>query len=76
MATLDVRHLTVRYAVAGGSKCALSDVNLRLQGDDFLVALGASGCGITNTRNGFLHIGLCLPYATHLNQTHFHFRHS
>ncbi len=57
MATLDVRHLTVRYAVAHGSQCALSDVNLRLQGDDFLVALGASGCGKTTLLNciaGFL----------------------
>ncbi len=57
MATLDVRHLTVRFAVAGGSQCALSDVNLRLQGDDFMVALGASGCGKTTLLNciaGFL----------------------
>lgn len=57
MALLDVRRLTVRYAAAGGSRCALADVNLRLQGDDFVVALGASGCGKTTLLNciaGFL----------------------
>lgn len=57
MALLDVRQLTVRYAAAGGSRCALADVNLRLRGDDFVVALGASGCGKTTLLNciaGFL----------------------
>lgn len=57
MPTLDVRHLTVRYAVPGGTKCALADVNLKLHGDDFVVALGASGCGKTTLLNciaGFL----------------------
>ncbi len=57
MATLDVRQLTLRYAVPGGSRCALADVNLRLRGDDFAVALGSSGCGKTTLLNciaGFL----------------------
>jgi taurine transport system ATP-binding protein len=57
MATLELRHLTVRYAVAGVAQCALSDVSLKLQGDDFVVALGASGCGKTTLLNciaGFL----------------------
>jgi taurine transport system ATP-binding protein len=57
VARLDVRHLTVRFAVQGGTRCALSDVNLSLQGNDFVVALGASGCGKTTLLNciaGFL----------------------
>jgi len=57
MPELEIRHLTVRYAVPGGSRTALSDVNLCLQGDDFVVALGASGCGKTTLLNciaGFL----------------------
>ena len=57
MPILDLRHVTVRYAVDGGTQCALTDVNLRLQGDDFVVALGASGCGKTTLLNciaGFL----------------------
>lgn len=43
MSGLDIRHLTVRYAVKGGQRCALSDVNLHMQGDDFVVALGCGG---------------------------------
>lgn len=57
MSVLDVRHLTVRYAVKGGNRCALADVSLTMQGDDFVVALGASGCGKTTLLNciaGFL----------------------
>ena len=57
MATLDIRRLTVRYAAAGTTRCALDGVNLRMQGDDFVVALGASGCGKTTLLNciaGFL----------------------
>ena len=57
MSVLDVRHLTLRYAVKGGHRCALADVNLQMQGDDFVVALGASGCGKTTLLNciaGFL----------------------
>jgi len=57
VATLDIRKLTVRYAAAGTTRCALDGVNLRMQGDDFVVALGASGCGKTTLLNciaGFL----------------------
>lgn len=57
MSVLDVRHLTVRYAVKGGNRCALADVSLTMSGDDFVVAIGASGCGKTTLLNciaGFL----------------------
>lgn len=55
--TLHIENLTVRYARAQGSQVALADVNLRLSGDEFVVALGASGCGKTTLLNciaGFL----------------------
>ena len=57
MPTLDIRELTVNYAVKGGVLQALSNVNLRLTEGDFCVALGASGCGKTTLLNclaGFL----------------------
>jgi taurine transport system ATP-binding protein len=57
MPTLDIQDLTVHYAVQGGSLQALAPVNLRMQGGDFVVALGASGCGKTTLLNciaGFL----------------------
>ena len=57
MATLDIRGLTVNYAVKGGTLQALSTVNLKMNEGDFLVALGASGCGKTTLLNclaGFL----------------------
>ena len=57
MPTLDIQNLTVNYAAAGGTLQALAAINLTLQGGDFVVALGASGCGKTTLLNclaGFL----------------------
>ena len=57
MTTLDIRELTVNYAVKGGMLQALAPVNLNLKSGDFCVALGASGCGKTTLLNciaGFL----------------------
>jgi len=54
---LDIRHLGVRYATKTGTVEALVDVNLSMSGGDFLVAIGASGCGKTTLLNciaGFL----------------------
>ena len=51
MPTLDIRALSVYFAVHGGTLPALVGVDLRLQGDDFTVALGASGCGKTTLLN-------------------------
>ena len=58
MPTLDIRALTVNYAVKGGGTLhALAPINLTLHDGDFVVALGASGCGKTTLLNciaGFL----------------------
>ena len=57
MPTLDIRHLTLNYAVKGGTLQALAPVNLTMHDGDFVVALGASGCGKTTLLNciaGFL----------------------
>ena len=57
MPTLDIRDLTVNYAIKGGTLQALAPVNLKMHDGDFVVALGASGCGKTTMLNciaGFL----------------------
>jgi taurine transport system ATP-binding protein len=55
--SLQIRDLTVNYAVKGGTLAALAAVNLAMRDGDFVVALGASGCGKTTLLNciaGFL----------------------
>lgn len=57
MPLLEVKDLTVNYAVKGGTLQALAPVNMKMQDGDFVVALGASGCGKTTLLNclaGFL----------------------
>jgi len=45
--TLEVRDLSVRYATRDGAVEALAHVNFAMNDGDFLVAIGASGCGKT-----------------------------
>jgi taurine transport system ATP-binding protein len=47
MAVLDISDLTVRYAGRDGPIDALSHVDLTIGDGEFIVALGASGCGKT-----------------------------
>ncbi len=47
MPLLDIRNLGVRYATKTGPVDALSNVNLTMRDGDFVVAIGASGCGKT-----------------------------
>jgi taurine transport system ATP-binding protein len=57
MTTLDIRNLRVRYASKRGVVDALSDVSLTMGDGEFVVAIGASGCGKTTLLNciaGFL----------------------
>jgi taurine transport system ATP-binding protein len=48
LSTLDLRSVSVSFAArGGGSTQALSDVDLQMSSGDFVVAIGASGCGKT-----------------------------
>ncbi len=47
MPTLDIRGLSVRYASKAGTVDALANVSLAMRDGDFVVAIGASGCGKT-----------------------------
>ena len=47
MPMLDIRQLGVRYATKTGTIDALVNVNLTMRDGDFVVAIGASGCGKT-----------------------------
>jgi len=54
---LEIRDLTVRYQTREGPLLALSKVDLAIKDGDFVVAIGASGCGKTtllSTIAGFL----------------------
>jgi taurine transport system ATP-binding protein len=57
MPALQIRDLSVHYAAPGGTVHALAHVGLDLHDGDFVVAVGASGCGKTTLLNciaGFL----------------------
>jgi taurine transport system ATP-binding protein len=48
MSTLDLQGISVSFAArGGGSTQALAEVNLQMSSGDFVVAIGASGCGKT-----------------------------
>ena len=47
MSKLEVRDLSVRYETGSGIVEALSHVNLAIRDREFIVAIGASGCGKT-----------------------------
>jgi len=47
MPVLDIRDLGVRYATKTDTVEALSGINLSMRDGDFVVAIGASGCGKT-----------------------------
>ncbi len=48
MSTLDLQGVSVSFATRGGGTTqALSSVNLQMSSGDFVVAIGASGCGKT-----------------------------
>jgi taurine transport system ATP-binding protein len=46
-AALDVQNLTVRYGTRDGGIVALSNISLSMASGEFIVAIGASGCGKT-----------------------------
>jgi taurine transport system ATP-binding protein len=47
VSTLEVKDVSVRYASSSGIVEALSHVDLTIRDEDFIVAIGASGCGKT-----------------------------